>query len=88
MAARLRTKHQDEVRAKIQAAQLINFVQTYALTGQDTGGQEVNPARIQAARILLDKTIPSLTATELSGDPDQPVGISVKYAAGAGSILP
>lgn len=73
MAARLRPKHQAEVRSKIKALQLVNFVQTYALTGMDTGKQEVNPARIQAARILLDKTIPSLTGVALSSDPQNPV---------------
>ena len=73
MAARLRPRHQDDVRAKIQSVQLVNFVQTYALTGLDTGGHDVNPARIQAARILLDKTVPSLSSTELTGDPDKPV---------------
>ena len=73
MAARLRPRHQEEVRAKIQSVQLINFVQTFALTGLDTGGQEVNPARIQAAKILLDKSVASLQSTELTGDPENPV---------------
>ena len=73
MAARLRPKIIEEVRAKIQSVQLINFVQSYALTGKDTGGHEVNPARIQAAKILLDKTVASLQSTELTGDKNNPM---------------
>lgn len=57
MAARLRPRIQEEVRAKIQTVQLINFLQAVATTGKDTGGHDVNPVRIQAAKILLDKTI-------------------------------
>ena len=69
MAARLRPHIQEEVRAKIKVVQILNFLEAYAITGKDTGGHEdVNPARIQAARILLDKSIPSLQAMELSGD--------------------
>ena len=57
MAAKLRQRHQEEVRQRIKVAQLINFLQAYALTGKDTGRQEVNPGRVQAAKILLDKAI-------------------------------
>ena len=73
MAVRLRLNHQEDVRRKIQAVQLVNFVQAYALTGLDVMGQEVNPARIQAAKILLDKTVATLSSTELTGDPEHPV---------------
>jgi hypothetical protein len=73
VAARLRPKIIEEVRAKIQTVQLINFVQTFALTGKDTGGHDVNPARVQAAKILLDKTVASLQSTELTGDPAKPL---------------
>lgn len=68
MAARLRPRHQDEIRTKIKVAQIINFLETYVETGKDTGGQDVNPARIQAARILLDKTMPSMQAIEHTGE--------------------
>jgi len=34
MAERLRKRHQDEVRTKIQTSQLINVLQDHALNGQ------------------------------------------------------
>ena len=54
---KIRGQYQEEIRARIKVAQLINFLESAALAGVDTGGQEINPVRIQAARILLDKTI-------------------------------
>lgn len=57
MAARLHTLIQDKVRAQIKTTQLVNFLHATATTGKDTGGHEVNPVRVQAAKILLDKTI-------------------------------
>lgn len=52
MAARLRKTHQDEVKTKIQASQLINFLQNHALNGG-----EVNPTRVDAAKFLLNKIL-------------------------------
>ena len=68
MAARLRSKHQDEVRTKIQTSQLINRLQDHAL-----GEDELSPTRIRAIEVLLKKTLPDLTATEISGDADAPL---------------
>jgi hypothetical protein len=68
MAARLRPKHQDEVRAKIQASQLINRLSNHAL-----GKSEMSQTQIKAAEILLKKSMPDLSATELSTDPDKPL---------------
>ncbi|WP_146242713.1 hypothetical protein [Paraburkholderia silvatlantica] len=57
MAARLRKTHQDDVRAKIQASQLINVLQNHAL-----GLTEDLPAsRLKAIEILLKKTLPDLS---------------------------
>lgn len=53
MAARLRTTHQEDVRKKIQASQLINFLQNHALKGDS----EVAQSRIDAAKFLLNKSI-------------------------------
>ncbi len=72
MAARLRAKHQDEVRLKIQASQLVNVLQNHAL-GEDD--RELSASRLKAIEILLRKSLPDLTATEISGDPDAPVAI-------------
>ena len=68
MAARLRSRHQDEVRTKIQTSQLINRLQDHAI-----GGAELTPTQIKAVEILLRKTLPDLSATEISGDEDAPL---------------
>ena len=52
MAARLRKSHQEDVKAKIQASHLVNFLQNHALNGDDA-----NSTRIDAAKFLLNKVI-------------------------------
>lgn len=64
MAARLRKTHQDEVRTKIQASQLINVLQDHALG--KTG--ELPQSRLKAIEILLRKTLPDLTQVQGTGD--------------------
>ena len=71
MAARIRKQHQDEVRARIQASQLVN-----RLTDHAFGDVELSATQIKAIEILLRKSIPDLSAVELSGDADNPVAIS------------
>ena len=63
--------HQDDVRKKIQASQLINVLQDHALTGEG----ELSPTRMKAIEILLRKSIPDLSSVELSGDADNPVNM-------------
>lgn len=70
MAARLRAKHQDEVRLKIQTSQLINRLQDHALS-DDAG--EMASSRIKAIEILLRKSLPDLSQVEHTGDPEHPV---------------
>jgi hypothetical protein len=70
MAARLRKNHQDEVRAKIQASQLINVLQNHALGTNDT---ELSQSRLKAIEILLRKSVPDLSAVQVSGDEDNPL---------------
>lgn len=62
MAARKQLRHSDEVRAKIQSSQLINFLQNHVLKGADA-----QKTQVTAAVALLKKTLPDLQATELSG---------------------
>ncbi len=64
MAARLNRLHQDSVRAKIQASQLINL-----LTEHAHGNRELSATQIQAAKILLDKSI-SNAPTEVNAKVD------------------
>ena len=70
MAARLRGHHSEEVRSKIQASQLINRLQCCAL--EDL---ELRPDQLKAIEILLKKSLPDLTAVEISGDPENPVSL-------------
>lgn len=72
MAERIRKKHTDEIRTKIQVSQLINVLQNHAM-GEI---EEIKPSRMKAIEILLRKSLPDLTATEISGT-DQPIGIKV-----------
>lgn len=61
--------HQDDVRAKIQAGQLVKTLQNHAL-GELA---ELSPSRIKAIEILLRKSIPDLSAIELKGDGGGPI---------------
>lgn len=67
MAARIRKHHQEEIKAKIQASQLVNFLQNHALSES-----EAKPSQVDAAKFLLNKLISNAPTeveqkTELSG---------------------
>lgn len=67
MAARNRKiRHDDETRAKIQAALIIKRLQDHVL-----GTVELQPSQVSSAKVLLDKVLPNLQATELSGAVEQ-----------------
>lgn len=70
MAARMNKLHQADVRAKIQASQLIN-----RLTDHVLGDVEMTPTQVQAAKILLGKSLPDLQSVELGG----PDGEAIKF---------
>lgn len=69
MAARLNNRHQDTVRAKIQASQLINVLQNHALGVTE----ELSASRLKAIEILLRKSLPDLSSVEMSGEGGGPV---------------
>lgn len=72
MAARtMRPRHQDDVRAKIQASQLVNVLQNHALGVTE----ELSPSRIKAIEVLLRKSLPDLSAIELTGEGGGPVQV-------------
>ncbi|MFM0439277.1 hypothetical protein PQQ84_22650 [Paraburkholderia strydomiana] len=71
MAARLRKTHQEEVRTKIQVSQLLNVLQNHALGTLE----ELAPTRLRAIEILLKKTLPDLSQTELTGADGGPIQI-------------
>lgn len=61
--------HQDDIRRKIQASQLINVLQGHALTGEG----DLSPTRMKAIEILLRKSVPDLSAVELTGEGGGPI---------------
>lgn len=65
MAARLNPRHQQFVRDKIQATQLVNVLQNHAL-GKDK--KELEPSRLKAIEILLRKSLPDLSQVQGPGD--------------------
>lgn len=60
MAARMRKTHQDDVRSKIQATQLVN-----RLMGHIDGKASLAPTQISAIKILLDKSLPNLSDVKM-----------------------
>lgn len=74
----LRPKHSDEIRAKIQASQLVNRLTDHAL-----GKAELSGTQIKAIEILLRKSVPDLSSVEMSTAPDSPFVVQVtSYADG------
>lgn len=63
MAARSKKEHDALTRQKIQTSQLINRLMDHAL-----GKCEMSNTQVQAARILLGKTLPDLQAHEHTGE--------------------
>ena len=74
MAARIRKKHQEETRARIQTSQLINRLQNHALSEEV---DELKPSQLRAIEILLKKSLPDLQYTEITGDSDSPMQLKI-----------
>lgn len=64
MAARMNARHQDTVRAKIQSSQLLNRLTNHALGKLK---RPMDSSQVTAALGVLKKSLPDLTATELTG---------------------
>ena len=60
----------EKTRAKIQTSQLVNRLNANSLGDLD---KEMTTGQIASARILLDKSLPSLQAVELTGQGGGPV---------------
>ncbi|HQT78826.1 MAG TPA: hypothetical protein PLD10_17375 [Rhodopila sp.] len=72
MAARtLRPRHSDEIRAKIQASQLVNRLTDHVLKGTD-----MSQTQVAAAKILLAKAVPDLKALEMNGPNGGPIQVT------------
>lgn len=71
MAPRSRKiKHDDETRARIQAAMIVN-----RLMDNIMGKVDLSPAQVSAAKTLLNKVLPDLSAVQHSGDPESPLEV-------------
>lgn len=70
MAARLNNRHQEMVRDKIQASQLVNRLQDHV-----DGKVELTATQLRAAEVLLKKSLPDLSSVEVTGDPENPLAI-------------
>lgn len=73
MATRNHRFHDPKTRAIIQAGQLVKVLQDHALSDDD---KPMMASRLKAIEILLRKTVPDLSATELTGDPENPIGVT------------
>lgn len=71
MAERMRKRHQDDVRKKIQASKLIGLLQEHV-----SGKREMTPTQVQSAKILLDKSV-SNAPTELTGAGGGPITVEI-----------
>lgn len=76
MAARMRKTHQDDVRAKIQASQLVNVLQNHALGNTE----ELSASRLKAIEILLRKSLPDQSAVVIAGDEEKPIKHEIAWA--------
>jgi hypothetical protein len=68
MAARLNKRHSEEVRAKIQASNLI-----YRLTQCAMGEVELTAVQLGAINSLLDRSVAKLSQIQHVGDEDEPI---------------
>lgn len=60
--------HSEQVRLKIQAANLVQRLQKCAL-----GEIDLTPTQLNAINSLLDRSVPKLSQIQHVGDPDNPV---------------
>jgi hypothetical protein len=74
MAARLRRPHQQEVRDKIRASQLVNRLESHVLSGV-----EMSQTQVSAALGLLRKCVPDLQVLAHTGEDGGPVEIFAKW---------
>lgn len=69
MAARtIRVRHQDDIRNKIRASQLVNRLENHVF-----GDIDLSSTQVTAALGLLKKCVPDLAATELTGKDGRPL---------------
>jgi hypothetical protein len=72
ITAKLNPRHQQLIRDKINAALLVERLTECAL-----GQLELTSQQMKAIEILLKKSVPDLSAVEMTGDADAPVLLKV-----------
>ena len=75
---RLNPAHDERTRAKIQTSQIIHRLQSLV-----NGEIDMNPQQVNAANILSRKTLPDLSAVQMSGDSENPLSLIVKIGGDA-----
>jgi hypothetical protein len=81
MAARtVKIKIDDKTREKIRTSQLLNRLNDHVF-----GDTEVSQTQMKAIEILLRKSLPDLSAVELSGNEDRPLKMVVEWQKSEGS---
>ncbi len=63
-----------EARQKISTTQLINRLQKHAF-----GKTELSRTQVRAIEILLKKVLPDLAAIQHTGDPAQPISMTIRW---------
>lgn len=76
MAARLNRRHQESVREKIRATQLVNALQKHVFSVDKD--KKLDSTQVTAALGLLKKCVPDLSATALTGADGGPIQILAK----------
>ncbi|MDR5728321.1 MAG: hypothetical protein RB191_12910 [Terriglobia bacterium] len=72
--ARLNRRHQEMVREKIRASQLVNRLEDHVLEGV-----EMSRSQVSAALGLLKKCVPDLTSVTVSDPDGEPLSIAVSF---------
>lgn len=68
MAARLNARHHETIRQKIQADRIVAWLQAGIFgTQYQKKNVELSAEKVSAAKALLNKCLPDLTRTEVSG---------------------
>jgi hypothetical protein len=73
MAARKQLWHPEEVKARIQASQLINRLTAHALSDEPI----MDASQVAAATKLLNKVVPDLKAVEVTGAEGGPLEVNI-----------
>jgi hypothetical protein len=74
ITARLNPRHQEMIREKIRASQILNVLEEHILDGR-----VLSKSQVSAALGLLKKCVPDLTATTISDPDGEPVSLLVGF---------